>query len=77
LISLWNTVNATVFFIPHAIVDAVFLGDRVYVLSSSPGRLIREIEIEPADRPAAEMQKVPRFQETVSFIRDLVSNQEN
>ena len=76
LISLWKSVNATVFFITHSIEEAVFLGDRVYVLSSSPGTMIREIEIEPADRPAAEMQKEPRFQETVAFIRDLISSQE-
>ncbi len=76
LIALWKSVNATVFFITHSIEEAVFLGDRVYVMSSSPGTLIREIEIQPADRPAAEMQKEPRFQDTVSFIRDLISAEE-
>ena len=76
LISLWKSVNATVFFITHSIEESVFLGDRVYVLSSSPGTLISEIEIEPADRPAAEMQKEPRFQESVNFIRDLISAQD-
>ncbi len=76
LIKLWKSVNATVFFITHSIEEAVFLGDRVYVLSSSPGTLIREIEIEPADQPAAEMQKEPRFQQSVNFIRDLISAQE-
>jgi ABC-type nitrate/sulfonate/bicarbonate transport system ATPase subunit len=76
LISLWKSVHATVFFITHSIEEAVFLGDRVYVLSSSPGRLVREIEIEPANRPAAEMQKDPRFQDSVSFIRDLIAAQE-
>jgi ABC-type nitrate/sulfonate/bicarbonate transport system ATPase subunit len=76
LVSLWKSVHATVFFITHSIEEAVFLGDRVYVLSSSPGRLIQEIEIEPADRPAAEMQKLPRFQESVTYIRDLITSQE-
>ena len=76
LIGLWKTVNATVFFITHSIEEAVFLGDRVYVMSSSPGTLILEFEIEPADRPAAEMQKEPRFQQTVTDIRDLVSNRQ-
>jgi NitT/TauT family transport system ATP-binding protein len=76
LIKLWKSVSATVFFITHSIEEAVFLGDRVYVLSKSPGTLIREIEIEPADRPAAEMQKERRFQESVAFIRDLIARQE-
>lgn len=76
LLSLWKSVHATVFFITHSIEEAVYLGDRVYVMSSSPGRIIRELEIQPSDRPAAEMQKVPRFQETVAFLRDLVTSQE-
>ena len=76
LVGLWKSVHATVFFITHSIEEAVFLGDRVYVLSSSPGKLIQEIEIEPADRPASEMQKQPRFQESVAYIRDLITSLE-
>ena len=32
-----------------------------------------ELEVEPADRPALEMARVPRFQETVYYIRDLIA----
>jgi NitT/TauT family transport system ATP-binding protein len=76
LISLWKRVQATVFFITHSIEEAVYLGDRVYILSSSPGRLIREIEVVAPDRPAAEMQRDPKFQETVYYIRDLIIAEE-
>jgi len=76
LVSLWREVQATVFFVTHSIEEAVFLGDRVYVMSTAPGRLAREIEIPPPDRPARELQRQPKFQETVFFIRDLISNLE-
>jgi NitT/TauT family transport system ATP-binding protein len=76
LIALWREVEATVFFVTHSIEEAVFLGDRVYVLSNSPGTILRELTIEPADRPSKDMQKLPRFQETVSYIRDLISQLE-
>ncbi len=72
LVSLWREVQATVFFVTHSIEEAVFLGDRVYVLSNSPGTILKELEVEPADRPSKEMQREPRFQETVSYIRDLI-----
>jgi NitT/TauT family transport system ATP-binding protein len=72
LIGLWRDVEATVFFVTHSIEEAVFLGDRVYIMSTGPGRIERELEVEPATRPALEMARDPRFQETVYYIRDLI-----
>jgi NitT/TauT family transport system ATP-binding protein len=77
LISLWCEVHATVFFVTHSIEEAVFLGDRVYVMGRVPGTILRELEVEPADRPARLMQRDPRFQETVSYLRDLISQLEH
>ncbi len=65
LVSLWREVQATVFFVTHSIEEAVFLGDRVYVMGTAPGRLAREMEVPPPDRPARVMQREPEFQETV------------
>jgi NitT/TauT family transport system ATP-binding protein len=76
LVGLWRSVEATVFFITHSIEEAVYLGDRVYILSNAPGTLIKELEVEPPDRPAAEMQREPKFQDTVYYIRDLIGGME-
>jgi NitT/TauT family transport system ATP-binding protein len=76
LVRLWREVEATVFFITHSIEEAVYLGDRVYIMTTGPGRIMKELEIEPADRPALEMARVPRFQETVYYIRDLIAKLE-
>jgi NitT/TauT family transport system ATP-binding protein len=76
LVKLWREVQATVFFVTHSIEEAVFLGDRVYVLSNSPGTLLQELKVEPADRPSQEMQRQPRFLETVYYIRDLIARLE-
>ncbi len=76
LVGLWREVQATVFFVTHSIEEAVFLGDRVYIMSTGPGRIEKELEIEPADRPALEMARVPRFQETVYYIRELIAQLE-
>ena len=64
------------FFVTHSIEEAVFLGDRVYVMSNSPGTILEELEIEPPDRPAHEMQRQPRFIETVYYIRDQITKLE-
>ena len=76
LVRLWREVEATVFFVTHSIEEAVYLGDRVYIMSTGPGRIEKELEIEPADRPALEMARVPRFQDTVYYIRDLIAQLE-
>ena len=72
LVLLWRDVQATVFFVTHSIEEAVYLGDRVYVMSNPPGTILREIEVEPPNRPAAQMQRERRFQETVFYIRDQI-----
>jgi NitT/TauT family transport system ATP-binding protein len=76
LLELWHSTQATVFFVTHSIEEAVFLGDRIYVLSNSPGTIQHELEVEPSDRPSKEMQREARFQQTVYYLRDLISRLE-
>ena len=74
LIELWKEARATVFFVTHSIEEAVYLGDRVYVFSSSPGTILREMAIPPPDRPPKEMQREPGFIDRVFAIRDVIDN---
>jgi NitT/TauT family transport system ATP-binding protein len=72
LVDLWKEAQATVFFVTHSIEEAVYLGDRVYVFSSAPGTILREMEVPPPDRPPKEMQREPTFVQRVFEIRDLI-----
>ena len=76
LVGLWRDVQATVFFVTHSIEESVYLGDRVFILSRSPGTLLHEIPVEPPNRPALEMQREPNFQKTVFEIRDILEELE-
>jgi NitT/TauT family transport system ATP-binding protein len=76
LVKLWKEVQATVFFITHSIEEAVFLGDRVYIMSNSPGTILEEMQVEPPDRPAQAMLSLPRFLDTVHYIRDKITQLE-
>ena len=76
LIALWHDVEATVFFITHSIDEAVYLGDRVYLLTRSPGTIHREVTVPPPDRPAMEMQRDPEFQQVVYDMREYIDKME-
>ena len=72
LVNLWKEAQATVFFVTHSIEEAIYLGDRVYVFSSSPGTIIREMVVPPPTHPPKEMLREPAFVERVCEIRDIM-----
>jgi len=72
LVSLWKELEATVFFITHDVGEAVFLADRIYLFSASPGTIVNQVAVTPPDRKSVEMQAVPAFQESVRNIRRLL-----
>jgi NitT/TauT family transport system ATP-binding protein len=77
LVDLWREAQATVFFVTHSIEEAVYLGDRVYIFSSSPGTILREMKIPPPDRPPKEMQRERSFVDMVFDIRDTIDKLES
>jgi len=50
LLTLWARTRTTIVFVTHDIDEALFMADRIVVMSPRPGRIIDEIQV-PADRP--------------------------
>jgi NitT/TauT family transport system ATP-binding protein len=46
LLEIWREFRNTVVFVTHDIDEAVFLSDRIVVMSASPGRIIADIRVE-------------------------------
>lgn len=61
--------NTTVLFVTHDIDEAVYLGDRVVILSGAPTKVSHDIEVDlPRPRDQVETKKLPRFAELRAFV---------
>ena len=76
LIELWHEVQATVFFVTHDVNEAVFLGDRCYIFSNSPGSILHQFFISAPDRPARQIIREQSFQATVYHVREILDGLE-
>ncbi len=71
ILELWNEVEATVFIVSHSIAEAVYLGDRIWIFATAPGRLAMEIKGLPRFRgKALEIQEKPDFKENVKMVTE-------
>ncbi|MDP6178291.1 MAG: ABC transporter ATP-binding protein [Desulfatiglandales bacterium] len=73
LLRIWEEHKQTVFFVTHSIAEAVFLSDRVWVLSDRPGRLLEDIRIEiPHPRDPQSTKILPEFGNYVLHLSRLM-----
>jgi NitT/TauT family transport system ATP-binding protein len=73
LLQLWGRTRKTVIFVTHLISEAIYLADRVVVLTSRPARIRETITVElprPRDHPA---RRTPWFGECEDHIRALLA----
>jgi ABC-type nitrate/sulfonate/bicarbonate transport system ATPase subunit len=70
LVRLWRDAQATVFFVTHSIEEAVYLGDRVYVFSSAPGTLVRQVQTPRSEGAPQDMLHQRPFVDLVRELRE-------
>jgi NitT/TauT family transport system ATP-binding protein len=75
LLKIWAQARKTVVFITHQINEAVFLADRVAVLSSRPGRLKATFEIPFARPRTLALKREPKFLEVEDRIWQLIEEE--
>lgn len=72
---IWRTTGTTVLLVTHSISEAVYLADRVVVMSPRPGTVTEVIEVGlPAERDYSETLGRPEFRAAAAHIRDLLGS---
>ena len=72
LLSIWQATRKTVLLITHQIDEAVFLSDRVVVLSARPGRVREEVRIDLPRPRDLQLKRDPAFVRHVDHIWKLI-----
>ncbi len=75
LLEIWERDRKTVMFVTHSVDEAVFLSDRVFVMTRSPGRIKSVVDIElPRPRRRVELLVDRRYQDYVVEIERLMDD---
>ena len=69
LIELWKEQQSTVFLVTHSVEEAVYLGDRVFLMAPKPGRLVEILRVPRPAEPPEESRRKPWF---INFCQSLL-----
>ena len=69
LLRSWSNAKITVIFVTHSVAEAVFLSDRVVVLSKRPGRIVKEAKVNFPRPRVANLRSLKDFTDLVADLR--------
>jgi len=75
LLKIWHARRKTVLMVTHSIAEAIYLSDKVLVLSPRPGQIIRELTVDLPRQRTPEVRYLPAFGDLVHELRDCLSEE--
>jgi NitT/TauT family transport system ATP-binding protein len=75
VMGLWARTRKTIVFVTHDIEEAVYLGDRVVVLTARPGRIREEVAIDLPRPRELDIKKSARCHEYRNYVWDLIRSE--
>jgi NitT/TauT family transport system ATP-binding protein len=72
LLQVWERTRTSIFMITHDVEEAVFLSQRIYVLTSRPGTILREVVLDLPSQRDYQIKRQPKFQDYKEEIMGLL-----
>jgi NitT/TauT family transport system ATP-binding protein len=69
LLNLWSQTGTTIVFVTHSIPEAVFLSDRVVIMTPRPGRIEHIVQVDLPRPRGAELREDDRFFHALAEVR--------
>ena len=69
---LWEQIEGTILFVTHDIAEAVYLADRIHILSTGPGRIVDEVEIDLPLHRTEDIKNTKRFRELETLVLEKI-----
>ena len=68
LLQIWDETACTILFVTHDVEEAVYLADRIFIMSSHPGTLVEDVHV-PFDRPRRlELKESTEFHDLQHYV---------
>ncbi|KCV82303.1 nitrate/sulfonate/bicarbonate ABC transporter ATPase [Actibacterium atlanticum] len=72
LLDIWRKFGTTVVFVTHDVDEAVFLADRVLIMSAAPGRIIEDVKIDLPRPRSTDMASSAEYIKARQFCLDTI-----
>jgi NitT/TauT family transport system ATP-binding protein len=69
LLNIWSETGTTIVFVTHSIPEAVFLSDRIVVMTPRPGQIHSIVDVDLPRPRSAETREDPKFFNVISSVR--------
>jgi ABC-type nitrate/sulfonate/bicarbonate transport system ATPase subunit len=69
---LWEEIEGTILFVTHDIAEAVYLADKIHILSAGPGTIVDEVEIDLPLHRTEDLKQTARFRELEGVVLDRI-----
>ena len=75
LLEIWQKFGTTVVFVTHDVDEAVFLSDRVLIMSAAPGRIIEDLKVDLPRPRSTDMASTPEYLAARQFCLDTIKSE--